>query len=189
GRAQSACRPRAAQRRAGRPGAAAWQDVRPLRRREPGAAAGGGTAAGRLGFLRRAALAALRRPGGLRAQPGADAAARPARGRAGFLAGVQRDRVDEWVTVGRRHKRWRCRLLAVGVPPAVEQQRRQRVEREARALGREVSAERRALCAWTVLLTNAPRELLSLAEALALRRRRWQIELLFRLWKDEGKID
>jgi hypothetical protein len=106
-----------------------------------------------------------------------------------FLAGVKGDRLDCGVTIGRRHKAWRCRLLAVRVPPEVEQQRRARVEREAKDLGRKVSAERLALGAWTVLLTNAPRDLLSLEEAVALRRLRWQIELLFRLWKDEGKVD
>jgi hypothetical protein len=106
-----------------------------------------------------------------------------------FLAGLAGDRFDGWVTVGRRAKAWRCRLIAVRVPPEVERQRRERVEQEARKLGRPVSARRRALCAWTALLTNAPGALLSVAEALALRRVRWQIELLFRVWKDEGQVD
>jgi Transposase DDE domain len=113
----------------------------------------------------------------------------PPRRVAVFLGGVPGERLDCWVTIGRRQKAWRCRLLAVRVPPEVEQQRRQRAEREAKSLGRAVSAERRALCAWTVLLTNAPRDLLRLEEALALRRLRWQIELLFRVWKDEGRVD
>jgi hypothetical protein len=106
-----------------------------------------------------------------------------------FLAGVPGERRDCWVTLGRRHKTWRCRLLAVRVPEAVAQQRRQRVLRETKSMGRKVSAERLVLCAWTVLLTNASREQLRLEEALALRRVRWQVELLFRLWKDEGKVD
>jgi hypothetical protein len=118
---------------------------------------------------------------------------RPAGGRpqrvGPFLAGQAAGRVDQWVTVGRRHKAWRCRLIAVRVPEEVAQQRRARVVREAKNLGRTVSAERLALCGWTVLLTNAPPGLLGVAEALALRRLRWQIELLFRLWKDEGKVD
>src|SRR5262249_30656258 len=73
--------------------------------------------------------------------------------------------------------------------PEVEQQRRQRVQREAKDLGRKVSAERLALCAWTVLVTNVPGLRLSLEEALALRRLRWPIQLLFRLWEDEGQVD
>ena len=106
-----------------------------------------------------------------------------------FLAGLAGERFDRWVTIGRRHKTWRCRLIAVRVPPEVAQQRRERVEQEAHKVGRAVSQRRLALCGWTVLLTNAPAALLSLAEALAARRVRWQIELLFRVWKDEGRLD
>jgi hypothetical protein len=94
-----------------------------------------------------------------------------------LLARVKGDRLDAWVTIGRRHRTWRCRLLAVRVPPEVAPQRRARAAREMKSMGRQVSAERLALCHWTVLLTNAPRELLSLEEALALRRLRWQIEV------------
>ena len=38
-------------------------------------------------------------------------------------------------------------------------------------------------------MTNVPVELLSLDEALVLARVRWQIELLFKLWKQHGYID
>jgi hypothetical protein len=106
-----------------------------------------------------------------------------------FLTGCGRDRLDCWVTVGRRQKTWRCRLIAVRVPPEVARQRRERAQKEAKNLGRKLSAQKLASCAWTVLLTNAPAALLGVEEALALRRVRWQIELLFRVWKDEGKID
>lgn len=118
---------------------------------------------------------------------------RPAGGReralAQFLAGAGGDRVDRWVTVGRRHKAWRCRLIAVRVPQGVAQRRRERAGREAKDMGRQLSRQKLALCEWTVLLTNAPEGLLSAGEALALRRVRWQVELLFRVWKDEGKVD
>jgi Transposase DDE domain len=106
-----------------------------------------------------------------------------------FLQGVPGDRVDCWVTLGRRQRTWRCRLIAVRVPEEVARQRLERAQKEARESCRKLSEQKRALCAWTVLLTNAPAQLLSVEEALALRRLRWQIELLFRLWKDEGKID
>ena len=42
---------------------------------------------------------------------------------------------------------------------------------------------------WTLLVTNAPAALLSLTEALVLLRARWQVEWLFRLWKQYGRID
>ena len=38
-------------------------------------------------------------------------------------------------------------------------------------------------------MTNAGADLLSLPEALVLARARWQIELLFKLWKQYGQID
>ena len=41
------------------------------------------------------------------------------------------------------------------------------------------------LCGWTLLLTNIPLEHLSVPEAVVLLRLRWQVELLFKLWKQE----
>jgi Transposase DDE domain len=42
---------------------------------------------------------------------------------------------------------------------------------------------------WTVLLTNVSAQQLSVDEALVLARCRWQIELLWKLWKEQGKLD
>jgi hypothetical protein len=52
-----------------------------------------------------------------------------------------------------------------------------------------VSAKALELAAWTLLLTDVPPSLLTLPEALVLLRERWQIELLFKLWKQEGRLD
>jgi Transposase DDE domain len=82
-----------------------------------------------------------------------------------------------------------CRLLAVRVPEAVAERRRRRVRREATRHGRGVRPERLELCGWNVLVTNAPAPLLGLEEAWSLRRLRWQIELLFKVWKSEGRLD
>ena len=46
-----------------------------------------------------------------------------------------------------------------------------------------------ALCEWTILVTNLPPESFSLADILCLQRLRWQIELLFKLWKNELSLD
>jgi Transposase DDE domain len=82
-----------------------------------------------------------------------------------------------------------CRLLAWRVPPDVAEQRRRRLREEARIQGKTVSAERLALAAWTILVTNVPPALLSAAEALVLLRARWQIELVIKLWKTGGGLD
>lgn len=102
-----------------------------------------------------------------------------ARGRAGL---------DEPVTLGVA-ARLSCRLLALPVPPAVAAHRRKQLGEEARRKGQAVSQERLALCDWTVLATNLPADRLTPAEAVVLARVRWQIELLFKLWKSHHRID
>jgi DDE family transposase len=80
------------------------------------------------------------------------------------------------------------RLLAARVPEEEAERRRQRVRQEAKQRGRPVSQQKLELCAWNILVTNAPRELLSAYNAGELRRVRWQIELVFKVFKSEGGI-
>lgn len=79
------------------------------------------------------------------------------------------------------------RLLAVRVPPAVVAQRRLRLTAQRR--GQPPPQATLALAGWTVYVTNVPAARLSLSEAHALGRARWQIELLFKLWKSHGRLD
>lgn len=81
------------------------------------------------------------------------------------------------------------RLLAVHVPPEVAQQRRKRLDEEARKKGQAVSQDRLDLSDWTIYVTNVPPERLSVDEVLVLGRSRWQVEMLFKLWKSAGQID
>jgi hypothetical protein len=82
-----------------------------------------------------------------------------------------------------------CRLLAERVPKAVADDRRQRLRDEARRRGQSVSTRGLALADWTIRVTNVPAAQLTVAEAMVVARVRWQIELLFKLWKSHGKID
>lgn len=81
------------------------------------------------------------------------------------------------------------RLLLLRVPQAVAQQRRERLLTEAKRRGQTVSAQTLALADWTLLMTDVPRQRLSLGEALVLMRERWQMELLYKLWKQDGQVD
>ncbi len=96
--------------------------------------------------------------------------------------------VDLTVTLGVDH-RLPGRLLAVRVPEEVVNQRRRRLRADAKRRGKTPSAGQLAWCAWTIVVTSVPPTLLSLREALVLLRARWQIELLFKLWKSHGHID
>jgi hypothetical protein len=105
-----------------------------------------------------------------------------------LVATQARDTVARTVALGERQP-LAARLLAVRVPPDVAALRRRRLRAAARDKGRQVSATRLALAAWTLFVTNVPAERLTLREALVLGRMRWQIELLFKLWKSQGHVD
>lgn len=82
-----------------------------------------------------------------------------------------------------------CRLVAFRVPEHVAEKRRQRLRKKAQKKGKKPSATQLALCAWNLFLTNVPGALASAAEISVLARLRWQIELLFKLWKADGRLD
>lgn len=46
-----------------------------------------------------------------------------------------------------------------------------------------------ALADWTIVITNVPKEQLSVADAMVLLTIRWQIELFFKVWKSHGRVD
>jgi hypothetical protein len=81
------------------------------------------------------------------------------------------------------------RVLIERVPPEVAEERRVRIRKAAQDHGREASAEVLEMAQWTILLTNVPTRLLSFDEVLIFARLRWQIERLYRLWKEGGHLD
>ena len=108
------------------------------------------------------------------------------------MPGVRLRRVGRRATRGRSlphgGHRLPCRLVAVLVPPEIARRRRQTVLEKARKKQYTPSPEKLALCAWNIYVTNAPQKLLSLDEVLVLARMRWQIELMFKLWKSHGGL-
>lgn len=96
--------------------------------------------------------------------------------------------VDVPVQLGQTH-RLPCRLIAIRVDEKIAAQRKRKLREYASKKHVTLSAERLQLAHWTLILTNAPQALLSLVEVYALLRLRWQIELLFRLWKTHTLID
>ncbi len=105
-----------------------------------------------------------------------------------LLAAQVGTQVDEWVELGVR-ARLPARLIAVRVTQEVADNRRRKLRAAARRKGQVVSARRVASADWNVYVTNIPVEQLSVEEAVVLAGVRWQIELLFKLWKSHGRID
>jgi Transposase DDE domain len=95
----------------------------------------------------------------------------------------------EWEVLVGDKQRFAMRALVTRVPEEVAQQRREYLRREAFTHGRGSSHALELLAGWTIVLTTVPTDQLSLEEAIVLLRLRWQIELLFKLWKQYGRID
>jgi len=96
--------------------------------------------------------------------------------------------IDQDILLG-KEQRLPCRLVAVRVPQEVADRRRAQLHKHARHKGQAVSQARLALADWTILVTNISQEMLTVREILVLARCRWQIELLFKLWKSHGRVD
>ena len=105
-----------------------------------------------------------------------------------FIRAQKRDRIEVEIKLGRTEQ-IPCRLIAVRVSEPVAAQRRRRMRDKARRNCRPIRKETLALADWTILITNVEAEKLSLEEVLVVARARWQIELLFKLWKSHGQID
>lgn len=96
----------------------------------------------------------------------------------------------EEVYVGHRRNKTKVRLILQAVPEKVAQQRLKKLKRYAsRHPGTKVSEQRKAMCRFNVFITNAsaaqiPKETVRLIYTI-----RWQIELLFKIWKSIFDID
>ncbi|MGB7340279.1 MAG: IS4 family transposase [Phototrophicaceae bacterium] len=82
-----------------------------------------------------------------------------------------------------------CRLVAERVPEHVVKQRHERLDETARRRERPFSDAVYEMAKWTIYLTNVPQKMLTIAQVLALGHYRWQIELLFKLWKSELEVN
>jgi hypothetical protein len=81
------------------------------------------------------------------------------------------------------------RFVAIPLSRASAERKRHELRETARHNGRRPTQEALALAAWHLVLTTLPEELVTTAQIATLTRLRWQIELLLKLWKDQGKLD
>lgn len=123
--------------------------------------------------------------------------------------------VDVWVQAGKTAQ-VPVRLIALRLPAEVRQRRKQRarhtVERRAHSKGvqrcgrrpkrgsgrqprqrarkhRKVSVRKQSQLDWLLVLTNVADQVLNARQVVALMRLRWQIELFWKLYKQQGRID
>ena len=96
--------------------------------------------------------------------------------------------VDVPVSLGAR-KQISARLIARKAAPATVQRRREHLRERAHKQCKPINPRQWELAQWIIVVTNVPSSLLSASEALTLMRARWQIELLWKLWKSLGLLD
>ena len=88
-----------------------------------------------------------------------------------------------------KQERLATRLVAVRLSAALVRKRRKHLREIARRKQQPVSERALKLADWLIVVTNIPASLLSLDEICVLLGCRWQIERLFRLWKEDGQVD
>lgn len=86
-------------------------------------------------------------------------------------------------------KKLKTRLIATRLSDEASARNRAQLIKKANSKGRTLSDAQLALCDFYLMITNAPAELLRKEEVAKLYGARWQIELMFKLWKSKGKID
>ncbi len=105
------------------------------------------------------------------------------------LPQVVGERLELVVEVGANKLVGGVRLLAERVPQEVAALRQERIRAYAQDHGKPINPLVWELAHWTLVLTNVPVRMLSFEQVLALLRARWQVELLFKLWKESGLLD
>jgi hypothetical protein len=105
------------------------------------------------------------------------------------IAPKQVGQAKEVPVLGGSSLRLPMRLLMLRVPKAVGNERRERLLAEAKRRGQVMRQQTLDLADWTLLITDVPARQLSLSEALVLLRERWQMELLYKLCKQDGLLD
>lgn len=81
------------------------------------------------------------------------------------------------------------RLVALRASPQTAARHRASLTQAAQDHGRAPASTALAVADWIVVLTTATPEQASAVQIGTLLRLRWQVELLFKLWKDQGKLD
>jgi hypothetical protein len=96
--------------------------------------------------------------------------------------------IDVAILLGATHQ-LPCRLVAVRIPQEVAARRRQQAYLKAAKHGRTPSAEYLQWQNWTIFVTHCDPQRLTWQAVVVLYRVRWQIELMFKIWKSHNGLE
>jgi len=87
-------------------------------------------------------------------------------------------------------KKLAVRLILEGVPQAVAEQRLTKLKTYAnKQKDKRVSDHRKAMCHYNLFITNVPSTKIATDQVRAVYSLRWQVELMFKIWKSTYKVD
>jgi hypothetical protein len=81
------------------------------------------------------------------------------------------------------------RLIYARLPDEVVAERRRKAKLNAKRRGKSCSQRHLGLLAWALFITNVPSDWLSPQQIMMVYRVRWQVELVFKLWKSQACLD
>ena len=81
-----------------------------------------------------------------------------------------------------------ARLIAVRAAPEVARERRRQRREQALQLGKQPSKDMLTRDGWHIIITNVPDALMKTPDLFSLYSARWQIEIVFRAWKQSGHL-
>ena len=86
-------------------------------------------------------------------------------------------------------ERLKTRLVAYRMPKKIVCERRRKAHKSAKEMGRTISQEKLALMHFSLFVTNIPASMVCSKIIGTIYRLRWEIELIFKTWKSDLKID
>jgi len=94
------------------------------------------------------------------------------------------------VYLGSTKEKLAVRLVVSSVPKEIAEKRLQKLQAyEQKQKNKRVSEKRKAMCYYNVFITNVPKEKLAGHKVRAIYSLRWQIEIMFKLWKSHYNVD
>lgn len=104
------------------------------------------------------------------------------------LAGCRQNQVELTLCLGVQAQ-LPLRVVASRLPVQICEQRRRRAHATEKKRGFQYSSAYLSLLDWNIYITNVPPERLSGEQVRRVYGMRWQVELLFKLWKMQGELD
>lgn len=105
-----------------------------------------------------------------------------------FLSALPRTQAEVRVYL-KTHRTFSVRLVYAPLPLEVVAERRRRAKLNAKRRGKSCSQRHLDLLAWALFITNVPSDWLSSQQIMLVYRVRWQVELVFKLWKSQAGLD